>query len=168
VSARIKISGRILRSVEEGSTTGLPHAVYTKSFIRAFGLQVKYDPDELNAALEKLFPPLRRLLPAPGMGRARRPSRGARVRPPLFPVPFPLCPRTTLPLSSPPHPFRRELLPPLPNPVRTRRPWIFPPPFPPLPRGLAHLKPALFPGKREKPPLPGKRPLQESRGKTNF
>ena len=57
VAARIKISARILRTIEEGSLVGLPHAVYTKSFIRSFGQLVKYDPQELNAALEELFPP---------------------------------------------------------------------------------------------------------------
>ena len=57
VAARIKISTRILKSIEEGSLVGLPHAVYTKSFIRSFGLLVGYDPEELNARLETLFPP---------------------------------------------------------------------------------------------------------------
>lgn len=56
VSSRIKISSRILKSIEEGSLVGLPHAVYTKSFIRAFGLHVGYDPEALNAALEEIFP----------------------------------------------------------------------------------------------------------------
>lgn len=57
VSSRIKISSRILKSIEEGSLAGLPHAVYTKSFIRAFGAQIGYDQDVLNDALEKIFPP---------------------------------------------------------------------------------------------------------------
>ena len=57
VAGRIKVSGRILKSIEEGSLVGLPHAVYTKSFIRAFGLQVGYDPKELTERLEILFPP---------------------------------------------------------------------------------------------------------------
>lgn len=57
VAARIKISSRILKSIEEGSLLGLPHAVYTKSFIRAFGQLVGFNPEELNAHLEELFPP---------------------------------------------------------------------------------------------------------------
>ena len=57
VAARIKISTRILRTIEEGSMVGLPHAVYTKSFIRAFGQIVGCEPQELNATLEELFPP---------------------------------------------------------------------------------------------------------------
>lgn len=57
VAARIKISSRILRSIEDGSSDGLPHAVYTKSFARSFGQQVGYDPAELSAALESVFPP---------------------------------------------------------------------------------------------------------------
>ena len=56
VAARIKISGRILRSIEEGSQNGLPHTVYTKSFARSFGQLVGYDPAELSAALEAVFP----------------------------------------------------------------------------------------------------------------
>ena len=57
VAGRIKVSARILKSIEEGSLVGLPHAVYTKSFIRAFGLMVGYDPAELAKHLEELFPP---------------------------------------------------------------------------------------------------------------
>lgn len=57
VAGRIKVSGRILKSIEDGSLVGLPHAVYTKSFIRAFGLQVGYNPEELTARLDELFPP---------------------------------------------------------------------------------------------------------------
>lgn len=56
VASRIKISARILRTIEEGSLVGLPHAVYTKSFIRSFGLMVGYAPEELNEHLEELFP----------------------------------------------------------------------------------------------------------------
>lgn len=57
VAGRIKISARILKSIEEGSLVGLPHAVYTKSFIRTFGLVVGFDPAELTRHLDELFPP---------------------------------------------------------------------------------------------------------------
>lgn len=57
VASRIKISARILRTIEEGSLVGLPHTVYTKSFIRSFGQLVGYDPQEMHAALEEIFPP---------------------------------------------------------------------------------------------------------------
>lgn len=56
VSARIKISTRILTSIEEGSFVGLPHAVYTKNFIRSFGTMVGCEPTDLNARLEIIFP----------------------------------------------------------------------------------------------------------------
>lgn len=56
IAGRIKISVRILKSIEEGALTGLPHAVYTKHFIRAYGKLVGYDPEELAVALEQLFP----------------------------------------------------------------------------------------------------------------
>ncbi|MDL2317276.1 DUF4115 domain-containing protein [Desulfovibrio sp. OttesenSCG-928-A18] len=56
VAARIKVSIRILKNIELGSLDGLPHAVYTKSFIRSFGLLVGYDPEELSKILNTLFP----------------------------------------------------------------------------------------------------------------
>lgn len=56
VAARIKISGRVLRGIEEGNLTSLPHAVYAKSFIRSFGQAVGYDAVELQVELEKIFP----------------------------------------------------------------------------------------------------------------
>ncbi|MDR2605059.1 MAG: DUF4115 domain-containing protein [Desulfovibrio sp.] len=55
VAARIKISSRILKAIEEGAATGLPHAVYTKRFTKAFGLLVGFDPGELDAGLEEVF-----------------------------------------------------------------------------------------------------------------
>ena len=57
VAARIKISARLLRTIEAGSLEGLPHAVYTKSFIRTFALLVGYDKTELNKNLDVIFPP---------------------------------------------------------------------------------------------------------------
>lgn len=57
VAGRIKVSARILRSIEEGSLVGLPHAVYTKSFIKSFGLVVGFDPEQLTTHLDALFPP---------------------------------------------------------------------------------------------------------------
>ncbi|MDR1685839.1 MAG: DUF4115 domain-containing protein [Desulfovibrio sp.] len=55
VAARIKISSRILKAIEEGAASGLPHAIYTKRFTRAFGLLVGFDPEELDARLEDVF-----------------------------------------------------------------------------------------------------------------
>jgi cytoskeleton protein RodZ len=55
VAARIKISSRILKAIEEGAVAGLPHAVYTKRFTKAFGLLVGFDPEELDARLEDVF-----------------------------------------------------------------------------------------------------------------
>ncbi|MDR2669084.1 MAG: DUF4115 domain-containing protein [Desulfovibrio sp.] len=55
VAARIKISSRILKAIEEGASSGLPHAVYTKRFTKAFGLLVGFDPEELDARLEEVF-----------------------------------------------------------------------------------------------------------------
>ncbi len=57
VAARIKVGARILRAIEEGSIEGLPHAVYTKGFVRSFALVVGFDPAELNGYLDRAFPP---------------------------------------------------------------------------------------------------------------
>ncbi len=79
VATRIKVSSRTLRAIEKGATEGLPHAVYTKGFVRSFALAVGYDPEELNAHLSGVFPaeifddskPERLLftVPAPGPGK---------------------------------------------------------------------------------------------------
>lgn len=56
LSSRTKVSSRILKAIEEGVQSSLPHAVYTKSFIRSCGRELGFDPDALNATLEQLFP----------------------------------------------------------------------------------------------------------------
>lgn len=57
VAARIKLSTRLLAAIEDGATASMPHAVYTKRFIKTLGEIVGYDPDELNYKLELVFPP---------------------------------------------------------------------------------------------------------------
>ena len=57
VAGRIKVSARILRAIEEGNLNGLPHAVYTRGFIRAYASLVGLDSEQLTAALATIFPP---------------------------------------------------------------------------------------------------------------
>lgn len=57
VAVRIKLSTRLLAAIEDGATASMPHAVYTKRFIKSLGEIVGYDPDELNYKLELVFPP---------------------------------------------------------------------------------------------------------------
>ncbi len=55
IAGRIKVSARILRSIENGSMEGLPHVVYTKSFVRAFATMVGVEQNLLNDAVAKIF-----------------------------------------------------------------------------------------------------------------
>ena len=56
ISTQMKLSVRLLQSIEEGDTGYMPHAVYTKRFIRSLGEVIGYDADDLNAELEAIFP----------------------------------------------------------------------------------------------------------------
>lgn len=56
ISTQMKLSVRLLQSIEEGDTLYMPHAVYTKRFIRSLGDVIGYDADELKAQLEVIFP----------------------------------------------------------------------------------------------------------------
>ena len=57
VAGRIKVSARILRAIEDGNLNGLPNAVYTRGFIRAYASLVGLDSEQLTAALATIFPP---------------------------------------------------------------------------------------------------------------
>ena len=57
VAGRIKVSARILRAIEDGNLNGLPHAVYTRGFIRAYASLVGIEAEQLATALETIFPP---------------------------------------------------------------------------------------------------------------
>ena len=81
VAGRIKVSVRTLKAIEDGSTEALPHAVYTKGFIRSYAIDVGMPLDTLNDMLEEIFPaevfeearpeagPLARSYPTPGVGK---------------------------------------------------------------------------------------------------
>lgn len=56
IAARIKLSARALRSIEEGVLDGLPHAVYARGFVRSYGASVGLSEEELNEGLSAIFP----------------------------------------------------------------------------------------------------------------
>ncbi len=51
----IKVSQRILGAIESGSTDGLPHAVYTRGFVRSYALAVGIAPEVLAPLLDAVF-----------------------------------------------------------------------------------------------------------------
>ena len=53
-ATHLKISARILRALEEGDQTSLPHAVYVRGFIRSYGSYLGLDVDELQSATVEL------------------------------------------------------------------------------------------------------------------
>ena len=56
ISTQMKLSVRLLQAIEEGDAAYMPHAVYTKRFIRSLGDIVGYDADEMKSQLERIFP----------------------------------------------------------------------------------------------------------------
>lgn len=56
VASRLKITSRVVRSIEEGDLDGLPHAVYASGFIRAYATLVGVGEEEIRSALLELVP----------------------------------------------------------------------------------------------------------------
>ncbi len=56
IAARIKLSPRALRSMEEGTFDGLPHAVYARGFVRSYALSAGLSEEETEQGLAALFP----------------------------------------------------------------------------------------------------------------
>ena len=57
VATRIKVSARTLQAIENGAVESLPHAVYTKGFVRSYAMVVGFNTEDLNSRLEEAFPP---------------------------------------------------------------------------------------------------------------
>lgn len=51
VASRLKMSVRVIRALEEGDRSSLPHAVYVRGFVRSYGSFLGLDGPELEAAL---------------------------------------------------------------------------------------------------------------------
>lgn len=54
VAARLKIPARILRAIEEGRIDDLPHTVYTRGFIKGYGLILGYSDERIMELLDSL------------------------------------------------------------------------------------------------------------------
>ncbi len=53
-ASRLKIATRVLRALESGDESDLPHMVYTKGFIRSYGALLGFVPEEIAALLDSL------------------------------------------------------------------------------------------------------------------
>ncbi len=53
---RIKVSARVLRAIEEGDQSGLPHAVYARGFIKSYALLLGVDNDLVMRAVDETYP----------------------------------------------------------------------------------------------------------------
>lgn len=52
VALHLKISGRIIRALEDGDEDSLPHNVYVRGFVRSYASFLGFNDEELNAATE--------------------------------------------------------------------------------------------------------------------
>lgn len=53
---RIKVSARVLRAIEEGDQSELPHAVYARGFIKSYALLLGVDNDLVMRAVDETYP----------------------------------------------------------------------------------------------------------------
>lgn len=56
LASRFKLSVRMLQAIEEGRLGNLPHAVYARSFVRSYAKAVGLSVEEIDLALEDVFP----------------------------------------------------------------------------------------------------------------
>lgn len=56
VATRLKISVRSVRAIEDGDTNELPHAVYARGFIRAYGSLLGLDASQVFEAMDTVYP----------------------------------------------------------------------------------------------------------------
>lgn len=54
LAARLKIPARILLAIEEGGVDELPHTVYTRSFIKGYGLLLGYSNERITELVDSL------------------------------------------------------------------------------------------------------------------
>lgn len=54
VATRLKVPARILRAIEEGAVSDLPHTVYTRGFIKGYGLIIGYTHEKITSLLDSL------------------------------------------------------------------------------------------------------------------
>lgn len=54
VATRLKVPSRILRAIEDGGIGDLPHTVYTRGFIKGYGLILGYSNEKITSLLDSL------------------------------------------------------------------------------------------------------------------
>ncbi len=54
IAVTLKISPRVLRGMEEGDTSEVPHPVYLRGFIKSYAQKLGFSADEINAHLTQL------------------------------------------------------------------------------------------------------------------
>ena len=81
ISERIKVSMRIIKLIEDGNETGLPHSVYTRGFIISYAEVLEMDKDELLTHLDRIFPSedIEEMQPAPQIISPNQ-RRGVRLK----------------------------------------------------------------------------------------
>lgn len=75
VATRLKIMARIVRAIEEGDQTSLPHPVYAKGFIRAYAALVGIDEADARKALTEMADPYEEAQPVQLAPTARQERR---------------------------------------------------------------------------------------------
>lgn len=56
IADRLKLTSRLVRTLEEGDIAGLPHAVYTRGFIRGYASIVKINLEEYQHVIDEVYP----------------------------------------------------------------------------------------------------------------
>lgn len=77
VADRLKITSRMVRAIEEGDVSSLPHAVYVRGFVRAYAAFLEVDDEAVRSALQNLsdFQESASAQEAPCVADVRRPRR---------------------------------------------------------------------------------------------
>ncbi|MFI3270885.1 MAG: DUF4115 domain-containing protein [Pseudomonadota bacterium] len=56
IADKLKLTARLVRTLEDGDVKGLPHAVYTRGFIRGYASIVKVNLEEYQQAIDTQYP----------------------------------------------------------------------------------------------------------------
>ncbi len=78
VASKLKITSRVIQSIESGDVAGLPHAVYASGFIRAYAALVGIPEDDVRPALLELTPGEQNVLPLPAIDPSYAPKKSLR------------------------------------------------------------------------------------------
>ncbi len=56
IADKLKLTSRLVRTLEDGDVKGLPHAVYTRGFIRGYASIVKINLEEYQQVIDEQYP----------------------------------------------------------------------------------------------------------------